>query len=51
MLEELKTATYGDLEDLVYRMQLTCNEVMYVLDIKLFPSKKQAISYLLVLMN
>ena len=33
-LEELKIIKYNDLEDLVYRMQLTYNEIIDVLDSK-----------------
>ena len=34
ILQELKSANYHDLEDLVYRMRLTYDEIMDVLDIK-----------------
>ena len=33
MLEELKTAKYNDIEDFVYRMQLTYDEIIDVLDL------------------
>ena len=36
ILEELKRANYQDLEDLVYRMVLRCDEILDVLDIKIF---------------
>ena len=32
ILEELKTAKYNDIEDLVYRMQLTYDEIIDILD-------------------
>ena len=34
IIEELKNAKYNDLEDLVYRMQLTYNEIINILDLK-----------------
>ena len=34
ILEELKNAKYNDLADLVYRMQLTYDEIIDVLDLK-----------------
>ena len=34
IIEELKNVKYNDLEDLVYRMQLTYNEVIDILDLK-----------------
>ena len=34
ILEELKKAKYNDTEDLVYRMLLTYDEIMYILDLK-----------------
>ena len=34
ILEELGNAKYNDLEDLVYRMQLTYDEIIDVLDLK-----------------
>ena len=39
ILEELKSASYHDLEDLVYRMELTYDEFRNILDIKNFPSE------------
>ena len=39
-LEELKSANYHDLEDLVNRMELSYDEIMDVLDIKNFPSER-----------
>ena len=43
ILEELKNAKYNDLEDLVYRMQLTYNEIINILDLKYIGTKR--ISY------
>ena len=40
ILEELKTAKYNDLEDLVYRFQLTYEEIINKLDLKFFPTKR-----------
>ena len=40
IIEELKNAKYNDLEDLVYRMQLTYNEIINILDLKYIPTKR-----------
>ena len=41
IIEELKNAKYNDLEDLVYRMQLTYDEIIDILDLKyIFPQKE-----------
>ena len=40
IIEELKNKKYNDLEDLVYRMQLTYNEVIDILDLKYIPTKR-----------
>ena len=40
ILEELKSTIYHDIEHLVYRMGLTYNEIIDVLDIKSFPSER-----------
>ena len=40
-LEELKNKKYHDLEDLVYGMQVTYDEIIDKLDIKYFPSKRR----------
>ena len=40
ILEELKNVKYNDLEDLVYRMQLTYDEIIDVLDLKYIPTKR-----------
>ena len=41
--EELKNVKYNDLEDMVYRMQLTYDEFMDLLDKKNSPSKKKQV--------
>ena len=43
ILEELKIAKYNDLEDLVFRFQLTYNEIIDILDLKYIPTQKQVI--------
>ena len=40
ILEELKNVKYNDLEDLVFRMQLTYDEIRDILDLKYFPTKR-----------
>ena len=40
ILEELKIVKYNDLEDLVYRMQLTYDEIIDVLNLKYIPTKR-----------
>ena len=40
ILEELKIAKYNDLEDLVYRMQQTFNEIIDILDLKYISTKR-----------
>ena len=44
ILEELKNAKYNDLEDLVYRMQLTYDEIIDILDLKYIPTKRMGYS-------
>ena len=44
ILEELKNAKYNDLEDLVYRMQLTYNEIINILDLKYISTKRMGYS-------
>ena len=44
ILEELKKAKYNDLADLVYRMQLTYDEIMDVLDLKYITTKRTGYS-------
>ena len=41
ILEELGKAKYTDLEVLVYRMQLTYDEIIDILDLKYIPTKEQ----------
>ena len=40
IIEELKKVGYNDLKDLVYRMRLSYNEIMDILDLKYIPTKK-----------
>ena len=40
ILEEVKNAKYNDLEDLVYRFQLTFDEIICILDSKYIPTKR-----------
>ena len=42
--EELKKAKYNDLEDLVYRFQLTYDEIIDILDLKYIPTKRTGYS-------
>ena len=44
ILEELKNIKYNDLKDLVYRMQLTYDEIMVILDLKYIPTKRTGYS-------
>ena len=44
ILEELKNAEYNDLEDLVYRMRLSYDEIMDKLDLKYIPTKRTGYS-------
>ena len=44
ILEELKNAKYNDLEDLVYRFQLTYDENIIRLDLKDIPTKRRGFS-------
>ena len=44
ILEELKNVKYNDREDLVYRFQLTYDEIMNILDLKYFPTKRTGYS-------
>ena len=43
-LEELKKAKYNDLEDLVYRMRLSYDEIMNILDLIYIPTKRTGYS-------
>ena len=40
IIEELRNMKDNDLEDLVYRMQLTYDEIIDVLDLKYIPTKR-----------
>ena len=40
ILQELKNTKYKDLEDLVYRMRLSYDEIMDILDLKYIPTKR-----------
>ena len=44
IIEELKNAKYNDLEDLVYRMRLSYDEIMDILDLKYIPTKRTGYS-------
>ena len=44
IFEELKNVKFIDLEDLVYRMQLTRDEIIDVLDLKYIPTKRTGYS-------
>ena len=44
ILQELKNAKYKDLEDLVYRMRLSYDEIMDILDLKYIPTKRTGYS-------
>ena len=44
IIEELKKIGYNDLKDLVYRMRLSYNEIMNILDLKYIPTKKTGYS-------
>ena len=44
ILQELKNAKYNDLEDLVYRMRLSYDEIMDILDMKYIPTKRTGYS-------
>ena len=44
ILKEIKNAKYNDLEDLVYRSQLTYDEVINILDLKHNPTKRRRYS-------
>ena len=44
ILEELKNLKYNDLEDLVYRMRLSYDEIMDILDLKYIPTKRTGYS-------
>ena len=44
IIEELKNVKYNDLEDLVYRMRLSYDELMDILDLKYIPTKRTGYS-------
>ena len=44
VLEELRNVKYNDLRDLVYRMQLTYNEFIDILDLEYIPRKRRRYS-------
>ena len=44
ILEELRNVKYNDLKDLVYRMQLTYDEIMDILDLKCISTKRTGYS-------
>ena len=44
ILEALKNAKFNDLEDMVYRFQLTYDEIMDILDLKYIPTKRTGYS-------
>ena len=44
ILEELGNVKYNDLKDLVYRRQLTYDEIMDILDVKYIPTKRTGYS-------
>ena len=43
-LKELKNVVYNDLGQLVYRKQLTYDEIIYILDLKHIPTKRTGYS-------
>ena len=44
IIEELKNVEYNDLEDLVYRMRLSYDEIMDILDLRYIPTKRTGYS-------
>ena len=44
LVEELRTSKYNDIADFVYRMQLTYDEIVDILDSKFIPSKRTGYS-------
>ena len=44
IIEELKNANYNDLEDLVYRMRLSYDEIMDILDLNYIPTRRTGYS-------
>ena len=44
ILEELRIVKYNDLRDLIYRMQLTYNEIIDILDLEYIPTERKGYS-------
>ena len=44
ILEELRNVKYNDLEDLVYRMRLSYDEIINILDLNYIPAKRTGYS-------
>ena len=44
ILEELRKVKYNDLRDLIYRMQLTYNEIIDILDLEYILTKRMGYS-------
>ena len=44
ILQELKFLKYNDIEDLVYRLQVTYDEIIDILDLKYFLTKRTGYS-------
>ena len=44
ILEKLKIIKFNDMEDLVYRMKLTYNEIIYILDLKYIATRRTGYS-------
>ena len=44
ILEELRNVKYNDIEDLVYRMRLSYDEIIHILGLKYFPTKSTGYS-------
>ena len=51
ILEELRNVKYNDLKDLVYRMQLTYNEIIDILDLEYIPTKRIGYSLIQLFMK
>ena len=43
ILEEFKNVKYNELKDLVYRMRLSYDEIIDILDLKFFSTKKNRV--------
>ena len=46
ILQELKNVKHHDIQDLVYRFQLTYDEIIDILDLKIFLQKERVIPYI-----